>query len=175
MNPEWHVCSGFFVIFTQRITMKKHLGIFLILGFIIISCNQNAIKKEFADKEKYMHLGDSITRLTFDTLSRTLKSQILAAGPEGALLFCNHEALKLTGLYETEFNATVKRTSHKLRNPKNAPDSREQALLKWFEDNPGAAPFAELHPQGEIRYFKPIVVMENCMLCHGNQDTFSED
>ena len=55
------------------------------------------------------------------------------------------------------------------RNPKNEPDRVESEALTFFADNPNAAEFTFLDEEmNAVRYFRPVRLQEQCMVCHGN-------
>ncbi|MBS1818521.1 MAG: DUF3365 domain-containing protein [Acidobacteria bacterium] len=57
------------------------------------------------------------------------------------------------------------------RNPQNEPDPVEARVLKMFEST-GAAEYFEVDTEkNAIRYFRPIKLTEECMLCHGDPKT----
>lgn len=57
------------------------------------------------------------------------------------------------------------------RNPQNEPDEFEARVLKKLE-NSGLKEHAEYDPsKNALRYFRPIVLERNCLLCHGDPKT----
>jgi hypothetical protein len=107
-------------------------------------------------------------------LMTALLGQLETGGPMAALSFCADSAQSLTAQYQAE-GLDVHRTSLKVRNPRNAPDSVEVRVLDRL---------AELHAAGtlppeyvelrrlatggrELRYFRPIQVAAGCLRCHG--------
>lgn len=153
--------------------MRKYI-LFLGCATVLFSCSQKEPLSEFPEKSAYEALGDSISQITFDTLSSTMKNKMQESGPVGALRFCNTKAIQLTGLYTSPTLVSVKRSSSKIRNVHNKPDEWELAALKKFEANPGITRISEKHADGTIRYYRPIIIMENCLKCHGNPETFSD-
>jgi len=57
------------------------------------------------------------------------------------------------------------------RNPKNEPDEFEARVLRLMKDQD----LIEYHEidevRNEVRYFRPIILTETCMLCHGDPST----
>ncbi len=113
-------------------------------------------------------------------LMQALLAQLNANGPEAALAFCADSAQMLTADYQRE-GLDVHRTSLKVRNPRNAPDSVEVRVLDLL-----AARHAEgtLTPEyvelrrlatgaRELRYFRPIRVAAGCLTCHGPSDAIA--
>ena len=74
-------------------------------------------------------------------------------------------------------NVHIKRTSLKYRNPENAPDSLEFLILNKYQKI--KAEGGDLIPQlvqinQTTHYFKPIVVQQACLSCHGQSEINSE-
>jgi hypothetical protein len=64
--------------------------------------------------------------------------------------------------------AEVGRTSHRLRNPANAPRPWVEPLLAaWVADPKAASPRALQLPSGAIGYAEPIFTAKMCLACHG--------
>lgn len=118
-----------------------------------------------------------------DALVGTLIGHLTAAldegGPEGAIAFCATEALLLTAdAVGSMEGVEIKRTSTRVRNPANAPDSLEALALAYFEEQLGATgtlPAAWLQAEGEaaLRYYRPLVVNQLCVQCHGPMGALS--
>lgn len=54
------------------------------------------------------------------------------------------------------------------RNPKNNPDDFEARVLKHFEAT-NAAEYFEIDPElNAVRYFRPVRLTQECLLCHGD-------
>ncbi len=57
------------------------------------------------------------------------------------------------------------------RNPKNEPDELESRVLRMFEEE-GVEEYSEVdESMNAIRYFRPIKLTQECMLCHGDPAT----
>lgn len=113
------------------------------------------------------------------TLIGHLTAALDSAGPEGAIDFCATEALLLTAdAVATMQGIDIKRTSTRVRNPANAPDSLEALALAYFEEQlgaTGALPTAWIQPEGDaaLRYYRPLVVNQLCVQCHGPMGALS--
>jgi hypothetical protein len=156
----------------------------LIIFSIIISCTNEEKKVDKEDgaynqtkieenKNNYKLKGDSIVKQTFDTLRNTLLTAIKEKGFDGAVAFCNTSALSLTNSYANN-TVTIKRTSDKVRNPANDPDSMEQRILEKFltmsDSTAKTATVVERDATGSIHYYKPIIMQAMCLNCHGNKE-----
>lgn len=121
------------------------------------------------------------SRAAAQELGGALKSVLVAAmqagGPVSAISFCNAKAPQIAGEISTRRGLDVGRTALKFRNPANAPDSWERAVLERFEQEKAAGAavdsleFAETVTTEEgsvFRYMKVIPTGEVCLACHGS-------
>ena len=65
-----------------------------------------------------------------------------------------------------ESNYELRVTKMKPRNPANEPDKVEKNILIEFENNPDI-PYKIVKEKDRIRFFKPIKLSKDCLLCHG--------
>jgi hypothetical protein len=120
------------------------------------------------------------SRAAAQELGGALKSVLVAAmqagGPVSAISVCNAKAPQIAGAISVRHGWEVGRTTLKVRNPANAPDAWERAVLERFEREraAGAAAasleFAETvqTEDGSVfRYMKAIPTGEVCLTCHG--------
>ena len=117
----------------------------------------------------------------FKELKGTLVSAMKEKGPAGAVDVCNTKAQEITAKHNAK-GWQVGRTALKLRNPKNAPDAWEKAVLEEFEKKiaEGADPkklvkaeIVEENGRKVFRLMKAIPTMKPCLNCHGEK--VSED
>ncbi len=110
--------------------------------------------------------GASILRPFKHQLQAALR-QGLAEGPVQALRVCRLEAPRIASALSTE-DVRVGRTSHKLRNPRNAPKPWMAPLLAEYRANPKQAqPKTVALEDGRVGYAEPIFVQPPCLTCHG--------
>ncbi|MEJ2603476.1 MAG: DUF3365 domain-containing protein [Gammaproteobacteria bacterium] len=109
-------------------------------------------------------------------LGSRLKSRLVdtmaAEGPVAAIRVCSEEAPEIARQVSGDTGLTVSRTSLRVRNPDNAPDARERAVLelwqKRIEDGtPAAALGTFVSDGGDFLWMKPIVAGAPCLMCHG--------
>ena len=61
------------------------------------------------------------------------------------------------------------------RNPKNAPDGMESRALSMFNSHPEMVEHFEVdRSQNAVRYFRPIRLTQECLLCHGDPERSKE-
>jgi hypothetical protein len=106
-------------------------------------------------------------------LKRELRNALMGAlkegGPERAIEVCQLRAPEIARLTSTG-GALLGRTSHRLRNPANAPEPWMSVFLEEYlahptDDEPRAVRLAS----GEIGYVEPIRMKGICMRCHGDR------
>ncbi len=120
--------------------------------------------------------GQKIVVEAFQLLSTNLASAIRQGGVSNALPFCSAAALPLTrGLAEQQ-GVTVRRFSHKPRNPQGKADDLELQILQVFEQailsSRSPEPIVTNLVSGKVTFFAPIVLSQPlCLQCHGQPGT----
>lgn len=119
--------------------------------------------------------GKAIAAETFSLLSSNLQSAIQSGGVSNALPFCSLAASPLTAGMAAKQGVTLRRVTHKPRNPADKADAVELGILKQFEaalrtanaTNP-PPPMVTNLTAGTATFFAPIVLSnELCLKCHG--------
>jgi hypothetical protein len=105
-------------------------------------------------------------------LGRALK----AGGPVAAIDVCRSRAPEIAARLSAESGAVVGRTALRVRNPANAPDELQRAVLEQFRtelasgrfEGPLEAAF-EINRGGRVerRYMRAIPTEPVCLSCHG--------
>lgn len=112
------------------------------------------------------------------TLKKELQAGMQEGGPINAVSVCNLTAPAIASTYSARNGWEVGRTSLKLRNPDNAPDTWERSVLESFEErkrageDPMKMEFYEAVRQDDsrkFRYMKAIPTARLCLACHGEQ------
>ena len=100
------------------------------------------------------------------TLMATLMEG-LVDGPEHAIGACAVRAPELAAEYSTD-GVRIGRTSHRLRNPANAPEPWLEPLLqKYMDTGPGSESLAVRIDASTVGYVEPLYVGKPCLACHG--------
>jgi Protein of unknown function (DUF3365) len=118
-----------------------------------------------------------------DRLVSELKAELTQAmqhgGPVAAIEVCRSRAPAIAANLSASSGAQVGRTALRVRNPANAPDAFERAVLDQFAgelarskspaDAPPPTAKLELHSAAgvERRYLRAIVMQPLCATCHG--------
>jgi hypothetical protein len=120
----------------------------------------------------YMARGQMMVQGTFDTLRTALLKTIGLSGVTGAVEYCNIHAFPITAHFADTFQAEIRRTSLKYRNPSNKPDELETGMLEKWEEMVAAGdtlqPLIYRDADLKVHYFQPIMVAEVCLKCHGD-------
>ncbi len=113
-----------------------------------------------------------------ETLRNALQGAIKEGGPINAISVCNKQAPGIAATISKYQGLSIGRTSLKIRNPNNAPDEWELAVLKSFEEQKAAGidpATLEHHEVVErdgvrlLRYMKAIPTQSVCLNCHGSK------
>lgn len=106
------------------------------------------------------------------TLLARLRRELDAGGPLAAVAVCRDEAQALTQQVAREQGFAVGRTSHKVRNPLNAPRPWARPLVEASGGTKADAAEARVVDLGgRVGVLRPIGTVEMCLSCHGVQDT----
>ena len=123
------------------------------------------------EEAQYLKQGKQVVGATFSALSSSLMKAMQEGGVPRAVTYCQVNALPITDSLAVTHQARIKRTSNKIRNPKNAPTSLEISILADYQkavDQEGIPqPRVALVDQQTVAYYAPIFIMEPCLKCHG--------
>lgn len=118
-----------------------------------------------------------VIKTFFAELKGELQNAIKEGGPVKAIEVCNSKSPEITQRLSQEKGWSIGRTSLKLRNPANAPDAWEKAVLEEFEarkaagEDPQKLEHYEVVTQNgvkQFRYMKAIPTAKKpCLVCHG--------
>ena len=93
--------------------------------------------------------------------------QGLARGPAEAVAACQLQAPEIASTLSRD-GIRLGRTSHRLRNPANAPPEWVRPLLDAYVSSPSdRAPRTVPLPNRRSGYAEPILVQHLCLTCHG--------
>jgi hypothetical protein len=111
-------------------------------------------------------------------LKAELTSALASAGPTGAIHVCRTRAPEIVAKLSRETGAVVSRTALRVRNPANAPDDLQRAILEQFAadlaEGRSELPLeaaVEINRGGKVehRYMRAIPMDTMCLACHGQQ------
>jgi hypothetical protein len=122
--------------------------------------------------------GKGVIKAFFGDLKGELVKGMKGHGPVKTISTCQTVAPQLSEAHSQMSGWEVGRTSLKVRNPDNAPDAWETAVLNEFEtrkaagEDPKKISKAEFVEEGGRKYFrmmKAIPTAEVCTKCHGSE------
>ena len=157
----------------MKATLRAALLSMALAGTIVMP----AAAAEQPDMNRLKGEAKEIIQHFFKELKGTLVSAMKEKGPAGAVDVCHSKAQEITAKYNRE-GWKVGRTALKIRNPKNAPDAWEKAVLREFEKKiaEGADPkklaraeVVEQDGKKVFRFMKAIPVGKPCLNCHGEK------
>jgi len=122
----------------------------------------------------YLEKGKEIAASTFATLSSNLQKTMKNEGVSNAVKYCNLAAMPLVDSLSQIYNAEIRRTSFKIRNPKNNPTPLELEQLQVYQKQMNAGeklqPLVKEIAASTIAFYAPIHIMPLCQKCHGKID-----
>ncbi len=116
-----------------------------------------------AEQVKQIQRGEQARDALHHRLQKALAQAMSADDPAPAIRVCHEMAPKIAAEVSREFGVRIGRTSHKLRNPDNAPPIWAMPYIDQRVDHP-------VHlagPRGEVASLYPIKLKARCLLCHG--------
>ena len=109
-------------------------------------------------------------------LKAELQRSLASGGPVAAIAVCRNRAPEIAAGLSEGSGALVSRTALKVRNPANAPDELQRAVLEQFAGDLASGRYempleaaVEINRAGRIerRYMRAIPMEEVCLTCHG--------
>lgn len=155
-----------------------------LLAVGMLACSEQAAEKEqHAAEEKpapapvkslqaqVLDTSRYLSQQAFQALSSVLMAQIEEVGPAGAVPFCNERALPLTDSVAWQHGISIRRIASRYRNPANAANEAESAMLLEWEKAIAALeqPKVRWFDQGDsISWYGAITIPNpRCLHCHG--------
>jgi len=117
-------------------------------------------------------LGDSIANAAQSALASNLVAAVKRGGLSEAVDFCHINASPIVDSLINKYNATIKRTSFKIRNPADKPSELEAEILDAYhynlENGLEMTSNVQETENAQILFTKPIMIgKELCLNCHG--------
>ena len=152
---------------------------FLIAGLVAASATAAASVAAAADKAALADEGKALMQQFGGALKAELQAAIKDRGAPHAIEVCNIRAPEIAASVSQDSGWKVARSSHRLRNPDNAPDAYTAAVIDDFLARQAAGESAETLVRAEIvdedggqtfRMVKAIPTGEVCLNCHGGDE-----
>jgi hypothetical protein len=135
------------------------------------------------EQSKYADEARATAGALVQRLGGTLKEDLAAHGPDGAIAVCREKAPKLAAAIMEEKQVKLRRVTTRSRNPKSVPDAWEGKVLADFEqrlrdgNKPESLESYQVVNDGErrvFRYMKGLVIQPLCLTCHGSPENIPE-
>ena len=150
-------------------------GSILVLGAVLAT--SSALARPQADIPPEVVASREVVQKFSATLKEALQQAVQSGGPVNGIAVCHDQAGQIATDLGQQLGMLVGRTSLKIRNPANAPDNWELAVLKQFEARKAQGEPADTlefsavidDEQGRktFRYMKAIPTAAPCLTCHG--------
>lgn len=115
--------------------------------------------------------ADAAVRQLQLTLVSRLKEELGRGGPKAAVSVCRDEAQQLTASVGTAQGLSIGRTSHRVRNPVNAPRAWAAGIVASNAGRPITEATPAVFDLGDrVGVLRPIGQMALCETCHGPRD-----
>lgn len=156
----------------QRIVVRTIAAAVLAFGPTLVAPAMGQASAEGNALDDYRMQGLKAAMQTKGALGGELMKAMEAGGPENAVAFCNTRALPITEEMSSKLGMDVSRVSDQPRNPVNAANDEELAVIAAFKDalarGQQPVPAVREHQESVIGYY-PIVTNEMCLKCHGTE------
>lgn len=134
------------------------------LGLFGVGCGPQQAPIPEADLERAEAALAPFKERLVEALTSTLQAE---GGPDHAIRICREQAPQIAAELSVG-GVRMGRTSHKVRNPANAPEPwMEPLLAAYLEDPTNTQPRAVRLDDATFGYVEPIYVMSFCLSCHG--------
>ena len=148
----------------------------LTLLVCIAGCSKDQAQLAARQEQQIRQIGEEASQALLTNLRQHLVEALESGDTAEAVEFCAARAMSLTEEVQESLTpgVTIKRTSSRLRNANNMPDKHEKAALSYFDSLRAygqALPDYFIEPilsKSEYRYYKPIILADMCLQCHGN-------
>lgn len=161
---------------------KVVVGSLLIVGvmWVLASCAPEAqpvgtgwvVLEEEAPAEAVARARDAADGFGGELVS-TLFRELEDGNPINAIYVCSEKAQEMSAAFSTE-DLRIRRVSRRFRNPADEPDAYELTRLGQLQalHDKDELPSESIQVVREggvktLRYMKPIVIKQPCMMCHG--------
>jgi len=146
--------------------MRLERYISLIIVVILFGAGCTAEREALFDETVWVEQAQTSLMPFKQGLMGALKAG-MQEGPEAAIEACRLQAPTIGEAVQSD-RVAMGRTSHKLRNPDNAPRDWVAPLLQSYVDAPGKqGPEVVRLSGGRVGYVEPIIMQAMCQTCHG--------
>ncbi len=157
--------------------MKYFIALFFFVSVLLFGGCENpntpaqSTAKVEDSNDLFLKKGQQVASVTFATLSGNLQKAMKEGGVKNAVEYCNLAALPLVDSLSQIHNAQIRRTSLKVRNPKDKPTAQELTQLQAYEKQSQSGeklkPVVKEIDPNTVAFYAPIHMMPLCGKCHG--------
>jgi hypothetical protein len=145
-------------------TSKRLLILLVPLALVLASCSGGGDAPPVSEADM---LRAQVLLAPFKSRLVDALTTAVAQGPVHAVEFCNTRAPEI-GAELSGGGVEMGRTSHRLRNPENAPEEWMEPLLVDYAAHPDKRdPRAVRLADGRVGYVEPVYIKPVCLACHG--------
>jgi hypothetical protein len=123
----------------------------------------------------YREKGKRLVKASAAALKTQLGKAIAEGGVPHAIDFCNVHAMPITDSLSKAYGLKIARVSDRPRNPQNAANAREEALMQDMRRSMEADQKPKpqvLRTEEQVLYYHPITIANGlCLNCHGTPGT----
>ena len=146
----------------------------VILLVLLTAVSLAPASEETPAAEAAVERAEAAVKALGGALMKRLTTEMRDGGPAGALRVCSEVAPGVAA-EQSKDGLSIRRVSLKARNPADAPDDYERAVLLDWErlHAEGTLPANRIEVSDDgslLRYMKPIKVAGACLACHGPAD-----
>lgn len=140
---------------------------------LLSTCSTTQKSVELTEKEEkdYLQKGQMIAQSSFAALSARLMTAIEQGGVPHAVKYCNTAALPLIDSLSKAHQASIRRTSLKVRNVQDVPQGWEKKILAEYQallaEGKRPGPVVKKLDQKRVAFAAPIFIAQPCLKCHG--------
>jgi hypothetical protein len=133
-------------------------------------------EKASADLQPAIARAQAAARMLQSSLQNRLVELLPKAGPADAVNVCRREAYAVAADIGMQQGLSMGRTSHRLRNPNNAPRPWAAAVVSAHAQEKYADATTYAADLGsQVGVLVPIAMGEACSLCHGTKSWIPDD
>jgi len=155
----------------------------LVAAMLAAACGRESLPRDYAIDQAPAKLrpaaaeAESTIALLQRRLGARLNAELERAGPAEAVAVCRDSAQMMTADVVAETGNPVGRTSHRLRNPGNAPRPWAEPIVAAVDSGTLAADVKTvLVDLGDrVGVLQPIPTGAICLRCHGDPDSLGAD
>lgn len=156
--------------------MKRIMTVAAVCGILFAACGGG---DDLADKQAAEQRAEKAANELVGTLLGEVQRAMKEGGPANAVRTCAEKAQPLTDKVAAANTVRLRRVTEKPRNPVDAPDDYERAVLRRFHDmaEAGTLEAGTLHSEvvtvegrKVLRYMKPITIKKPCLACHAPEE-----